>query len=220
MLKRVTFIVVLICGITWSVSAQVQVRYEPKHHQVLVNQYFRVLDVHVPPHDSTLYHIHSIASVVLIFSNDTTATQLKGQAWVRSVTHAGDVFYRDYGQDSIIHRVGNLGGVEYHVTDIELLSAYQPDKNRKPLPLTQLFTSEKALAWRFTDSSLNKVVIRDRGPMIAGLVEGDDILLHDTTHHKLITIKAKKETYIEPGISFYFSATSKKSISLVLFELK
>ncbi len=210
----------ILLGIAIAGSAQVQVRFEPKHHQVFENQFFRVLDVNIPAHDSTLYHIHSTASVVLIFSNVLTATQLKGQAWVRSVAHAGDVFYRDYGKDSIIHRVGNLGTMPYHVTDIELLATYQPDQNRKPLPLKQLFASEKAFAYQVTDSVLNGTKVSDRGPMVAGLVAGDDVILHDTTHQKLIRIKAKKETYIEPGVSFYLTATSKKEINLVLFELK
>jgi mannose-6-phosphate isomerase-like protein (cupin superfamily) len=56
--------------------------------------------------------------------------------------------------------------------------------------------------------------------MVAGLVEGDDMILNDITHNKTITIKAGMETYIPPGIAFYLSATSKKEINLVLFELK
>ncbi len=220
MKKRISFSIAMVFGIILSANAQEQVRFEPKHHNVFENQYFRVLDVNVPPHDSTLYHIHSIPSVVLIFSTTNTATQLKGKGWEASRSVSGSVFYRDFSKDPVIHRVGNLDTLAYHVTDIELLSAYQPGKSRKPLPLKLLFDAEKAFAYNLADSSLNKTVISDRGPMIAGLVKGDDLILHDETHHKLIRIKANQETYIEPGISFYISTTSKKEVSLVLFELK
>ena len=56
--------------------------------------------------------------------------------------------------------------------------------------------------------------------MVAGLVTGDNIILHDTKNHRSINIKAGNETYIEPGISFYLTTTSNKEINLVLFEIK
>jgi len=203
------------------VTAQVQVRNEPRHHNVFVNKYFRVLDVNIPPHDTTLQHIHCIPSVILLFSNTVTATQLKGQNWVKSTSVAGTAVYRDFSKDTVIHRVSNWDSVPYHVTDIELLSVYDPKAARKPMPFKVLFNEEKAIAYRLTDTSIiEKKTISNRGPMIAGLVVGDEVVLHDDTHHKTISIKPGKETYIEPGISFYLSATSKKEIDLVLFELK
>ena len=218
--RLLSFIVILIT-VCSGAAAQVQVRNEPRHHNVFENKYFRVLDVNIPPHDTTLQHIHCTPSVILMFSNTVTATQLKGQDWVESTSVAGSVFYRDFSKDTVIHRVSNWDNVPYHVTDIELLSAYEPPKANKPLPFTLLFDAEKAFAYRVRDSTINqKITISDRGPMIAGLVTGDDVILHDTTHHKSIDIKPGKETYIEPGISFYLSATSGKPVNLVLFELK
>lgn len=220
-MKQLLVIMLVLFGAALKASAQVQVRNEPRHHNVIENKYFRVLDVNIPPHDTTLQHIHSTPSVILLFSNTVTATQLKGQDWVKSTSIAGSVFYRDFSKDTVIHRVSNWDTVPYHVTDIELLSAYRPNDGRKLLPYTVLFDAEKAFAYRVTDTTVNKkVTISDRGPMIAGLVTGDDIILHDTTHHKTTRIKSGKETYIQPGISFYLSPTSKKEINLVLFELK
>jgi hypothetical protein len=89
------------------------------------------------------------------------------------------------------------------------------------LPITLLFNEEKAFAYRLTDATISEnAIISNRGPMIAGVVAGDDIILHDKTHNKTLTLKSGKETYIEPGISFYLTPTSKKEINLVLFELK
>jgi hypothetical protein len=219
-MKRLLLILLILFS-AFCANAQVQVRNEPRHHNVLENKYFRVLDVNIPPHDTTLWHIHSTPSVILMFSNTITATQLKGHAWVRSQSVAGSVFYRDFAKDTTIHRVSNWDTVPYHVSDIELLSAYDPGHKRKPLPFTVLFDAEKAFAYRLTDTTISKkVVISNRGPMIAGLVAGDDIILHDMTYNKVINIRSGKETYIEPGISFYLAPTSQKEINLVLFELK
>lgn len=206
--------------ISFAVQAQVQVRNEPRHKNVLENKYFRVLDVNIPPHDTTLQHIHCTPSVILLFTNTLTAQQLKGQDWVKSQSVAGSAFYRDFSKDTVIHKVSNWDTVPYHVTDIELLSRYEPNSGRKPLPLSVLFDSDRAFAYRLTDPSINKQIISDRGPMIAGLVAGDDIILHDTKNHRSIYIKAGKETYIAPGTSFYLTTTGKKEINLVLFELK
>jgi hypothetical protein len=218
--NRIFFFLGILLSISYGLKAQVQVRNEPRHHNVLENKYFRVLDVNISPYDTTLQHTHCTPSVILMFSNTVTATQLKGQDWVKSTSVAGSAFYRDFSKDTVIHRVSNWDTTPYHVTDIELLSGYHPNDGRKPLPCTVLFDAEKAFAYRLTDSSINKKIISDRGPMIAGLVAGDDVILHDTTHNKTIRIKNGRETYIEPGISFYLTPTSKKEINLVLFELK
>ena len=205
---------------SFAVQAQVQVRNEPRHKNVIENEYFRVLDVNIAPHDSSLQHIHSTPSVILLFTNTITAEQLKGHDWVKGKSTAGSAFYRDFSKDTVIHKVANWDTVPFHVTDIELLSAYEPNSGRKPLPFNVLFDGEKAFAYRLTDSSMNKQTINNRGPMIAGLVAGDDIILHDTKSNKSTTIKVGKETYIAPGTFFYLTKTGTKEINLVLFEIK
>ena len=219
-MKYRLFLLSILLIVSSFVRAQVQVRNEPRHKNVLENKYFRVLDVNIPPHDTTLQHIHSTPSVILLFTNTVTAQQLKGQDWVKGQSVAGSAFYRDFSKDTVIHKVSNWDTVPYHVTDIELLSAYEPNSRRKPLPFNVLFDSDRAFAYRLIDSSIKQQTISNRGPMIAGLVTGDDIILHDTKNHKSITIKAGKETYIAPETTFYLTKTGKKEINLVLFEIK
>jgi len=219
-MKYRLFFLSILLMLAFRVEAQVQVRNEPRHKNVLENKYFRVLDVNIPPHDTTLQHIHCTPSVILMFTNTITAQQLKGQDWVKGQSVAGSVFYRDFAKDTTIHKVSNWDTVPYHVTDIELLSEYQPNSGRKPLPFTVLFDSDRAFAYRLTESSINKQTISNRGPMIAGLVAGHDIILHNTKNKTRMYIKPGKETYIEPGTTFYLTTTSKKEINLVLFEIK
>jgi hypothetical protein len=221
-MKNCALVVLLISMIAFSgVKAQVQVRNEPRHTNVFENKYIRILDVNIKPHDTTQWHIHSTPSVFLLLSNTTVGIQIKGQSWVKSESTAGSASYRSFVNDTLIHRVSNFDTIPYHVNDIELLSAYNTKAFTRPLPFKVVFENEKAVAYRLTDSSVNKKIISNRGPMIAGLVTGDDIILHDVKNKTSVSLKAgSKCNYIAPGTSFYLSATGPKPIDLVLFEIK
>jgi len=220
-MKYRLFCLLILLIASFAAQAQVQVRNEPRHKNVIENKYFRVLDVNIPPHDTTLQHIHCTSSVILMFTNTITAEQLKGHDWVKGKSTAGSAFYRDFSKDTVIHKVANWDTVPFHVTDIELLSAYEPNSGRKPLPFNVLFENDKVIAYRLIYSSINRQAISNRGPMIAALVTGDIVILHDTKNDKLIGgIVPKKEIYIEPGTSFYLTKTGTKEIDLVLFEIK
>ena len=64
-------------------NAQPAVKDEPRHHNVFENEYIRILDVFLPPNDTTQYHIHSTPSVFTTFTkrpqhhNRSEGNQLK-----------------------------------------------------------------------------------------------------------------------------------------------
>ena len=132
----------------------------------------------------------------------------------------GNASYRSFVNDTLVHRVSNCDTVPFHVTDIEILSAYKPAIPLKPLPFTVLFENEKAIAYRLSSTSFNSQLINGRGPMVAELVAGDEVVYHDTISKNSTTIKPGKYLYIEPGSSFYFSAKGNEQNNLVLFEIK
>ena len=116
--------------------------------------------------------------------------------------------------------MSNWDTLPFHVTDIEILSSFKPGNFLKPLPFTVLFESEKAVAYQLTNSGFNQKIISNRGPMIAELVAGNEVVFHDTMGKKSTKIKTGKYFYIRPGSSFYFSAKENEAINLVLFEIK
>ena len=61
-----------------TISAQVPVRNEPHHKVVLENEFVRLIDVHIPSHDTTLTHIHAAPSVIVFLSKTTIGTQIVG----------------------------------------------------------------------------------------------------------------------------------------------
>lgn len=120
MLKTTIIIVTLLCCLTG--KAQVQVRFEPRHHNVFENEYARILDVFLMPGDTTQYHIHNTPSVFITFVNAKTGSQLLGKNKIKGtagVSNAQTALY-----DSLpvprIHRVWNEDSAWFHVMDIEL----------------------------------------------------------------------------------------------------
>ncbi|MFZ9387268.1 MAG: hypothetical protein ACO25B_05250 [Chitinophagaceae bacterium] len=201
-------------------SAQVQVRLEPRHKNVFENKYLRLLDVHIAPGDTSIFHIHSTPSFFLRLTNSDVWTQVKGQDWTKSQRAAGEPSYDPYLNDSLIHRVTNSDTADFHVTDTEILSPYYNSHQIKPLPFEVLLDNEKILAYRVSNTSINHNIISKRGPMIAQLVEGDIILVHDEETKKIKEIKKGGYLYINPESSFHFSAPENEKINLVLLEIK
>ncbi len=201
------------------ITAQVQVSKEPRHKKVLENKYIRLLDVRIPPGDTTQFHIHSTPSLFLQFTSTKVCIQIKGQDWIRSQNIAGSASFRSFLDDTVVHRVSNCDTVPFHVIAIEMLSSYNSKGLFTPLPFTQLFENEKAAAYQLTDSSFTKHV-SGRGPLIGELVHGNEILFHDSKRKRSIPIKNGGYLFIPPGSSFYFSAKEHEKINLVLFEIK
>ena len=201
-------------------SAQVQVSKEPRHKNALENKYVRLLDVNIPPGDTSLFHIHSTPSVFLHFTTTVVCSQIKGNEWVTAKNTQGNASYRSFVNDTLVHRVSNCDTVPFHVTDVELLSAYKPAKKLQPLPFTVLFENEKVIAYRLTSGAFTNQVVKGRGPMIAELVAGTDVTLHNKKGKELSKLKTGKYVYIKPGTEFYFSATGDEKVNMVLFEIK
>lgn len=219
-MKKIVLFAIAVFVATSMLTAQVQVSKEPRHKKVLENKYIRLLDVWIPPGDTTLFHIHSTPSVFLHFTNTVVCSQIKGKAWETDKNTEGNASYRSFVNDTVVHRVSNCDTVPFHVTDVELLSPYKPARKLQPLLFTLLFENEKTFAYRLSRSSFNKQMINGRGPMIAELVAGNEVTYYDTMNKKLTKIKTGKYFYIKPGSSFYFSAQDNEEINMVLLEVK
>src|SRR6185295_5301775 len=139
-------------------KAQVPVREEPRHKPVLQNKYIRLLDVWLPPGDTTMYHIHATPSLFAVLSNTLTATQIKGADWTSDRSAAGKIWYRSFINDTLVHRVANIDTVPFHVNDIEILSSFDTSSHKSPLSFPVLIENEYAFAYQLTGASLNKVI--------------------------------------------------------------
>ena len=103
-------------------AQEVPVIKEPHHKPALVNEYVRLLDVHINPGDTTLYHLHQTASVIVPISKTTTGIQKKKEALqTPSTAVPGNVAFVHFETAPVTHRVFNVDTNVYHVMDIELV---------------------------------------------------------------------------------------------------
>jgi hypothetical protein len=103
--------------------AQVPVSKEPRHHNIFENDHVRVLDVHIPPGDTTQIHIHSTPSVFLILTNTVKVGSQVISEEKRAKLNTPDndnIWFEGFYKQPRIHRVWNSDTTEYHVMDIEL----------------------------------------------------------------------------------------------------
>lgn len=217
--KRTALLLIVICN-SYAVSAQVQVSKEPLHKLSLENKYIRLLDVNIEPGDTTMFHIHSTPSVFVHYTTTMVCTQIKGQEWESGKNTIGNASYRSFENDTLVHRVSNCDTVPFHVTDVELLSAYKPEQKLEPLPFPLLFENERVVAYRLMAGELNGEIIKDRGPMVAQMVAGRQVIIHNEKGKELSRLKSGEYFYIDPGAAFYFSADGDAGINMVLFEIK
>jgi hypothetical protein len=100
--------------------AQVQVSEEPRHHKVFDNGWVRILDVHIPAGDTSLFHKHSTPSVFLILSSTKTGSEVKVEPKGRPAFTDGRIWFEGFYDTPRIHRVWNEDDHEFHVIDMEL----------------------------------------------------------------------------------------------------
>ncbi len=141
-LADIKYTVLLLCGLACmqAAGAQVPVEKEAHHKVVLDNEWVRVLDGRVPPHDTTPAHIHSVNSVVVFLSRTGLGIRVAGQEPVVSAVAPGDIRYVDYGDKPITHIVWDQGDTTLRFLVVEL-------KNQKldscPLPGPKLRLHQK-----------------------------------------------------------------------------
>jgi hypothetical protein len=106
-----------------AVAAQVPVSQEPRHRIVFENTQLRILDVNIPPGDTSLDHRHD-ADIVTVSMNAGTNTRLQntGQPWtVRAPRPLGDAVVAEYAGKPASHRVENTGTNPYQLFAVENL---------------------------------------------------------------------------------------------------
>ncbi len=92
---------------------------EPRHRLVLDNGTERILNLSVPPGDTTLYHVHDQPIFYVTLSFTQLRTQVQGGGWTSQPMEPwapGDVMVDDsYVDQPTTHRVENIGADDLHL---------------------------------------------------------------------------------------------------------
>ncbi len=218
-------------AVTSAASAQVPekpvpVREEPNHVVTFENDFIRMIDVHFPAGTTTLYHVHTIPSVVVELSHSTIVTQELGAAPAAPrATHPGETHYAPYDEKPLTHRVTNQGPGVFHVLDIELL--------RQPAVLDRALVAAPAdskLEWEqkfgrlfhleFAPRGNREVIASPRAHLLI-CVEGEVIADSGGANAHLIQeLKSGDYRYFPPGTGLRLNNPTMDAPKCVLLELK
>ena len=218
--KKIYLLLIPTLLITKIILAQVPVREEPRHHVVLQNEYIRLLDVWLPPGDTTMFHLHEIPSFFVVLSETKTESQVKGENWVKAVSTPGYNWFNGFTTGPLIHRVCNTDSNSFHVMDIEILSNTKDDNNKKPpQPFELLLENEKLFAYKINLVKGDKKQIVDRGPHVVIVVSGPGTNIQ-FSNNKEQDLSQGKFIWIEPKEKFWLQNKGNNETSLIVVELK
>ena len=210
----------IICSL--SAPAQVNVRDEPRHHNVFENEFVRILDVHLGPKDTTLYHLHNTPSVFIIFKNTNVGSQLWGKQPQKGANVNGIVDY-----DSIviprIHRVWNEDTSWFHVMDVELIGTKQKN-NIAVLQntfLKLLFNEQQVNGYNaeLKPGNILEIPSSANGYLLVSQTESViEYKINEIIQHRIL--KPAHYIWVEVGQHISLKAAGNKTVSFVLLQLK
>jgi quercetin dioxygenase-like cupin family protein len=204
-----------------SASSQVEVRNEPRHKNVFENDYLRILDVHIKPGDTTMYHRHALPSVIVMLSSVGTGSQLLGGSASSGKSKNGNTWYAGYGEKPIVHRVWNEDTKMFHVMDIEL---FVPGGAEKFEPLKeesfQLAFQEKGVNAYSINLAASKEIKAgpDNHPQLLVCTAGK-LEMHSRKNDKIVRLENGIYVWIEAGDSYQLSNSGDQDASAILIEL-
>ena len=139
LMRKLFFLFLLLKLTNLQGQVAVPVHEEPRHHPVYQDKEVRILNVLLPPGDTTLYHIHHTPSVFINFTSTLTGSQLQGGIASNGKSTAGRILFENLAPPNIrTHRVWNDDKDTFHVIDIELLYS---DTGFLQKPLTLLISN-------------------------------------------------------------------------------
>ena len=193
MLKYILLTLIITCSLL--TAAQLHVRDEPRHHNVFENEFIRILDVHLGPGDTTLYHLHHTPSVFITLANVKVGSQLSGQQPQKGANLSGLIMYDNIATPRI-HRVWNDDTSWFHVMDIELIAG-QPkstvalinpsDLKLKDDELTALFNEKLVTGYkmRFSNGRTMTLPVSRSGYLVVSMGNAFiDIMVNGTIQHR------------------------------------
>jgi hypothetical protein len=202
--------------------AQIPVSQEPRHHKILENDHLRLLDVHIPPGDTSMIHIHATPSVFVILNNVRTGSQVISEEdhSKSPVQHFGNMWFEGFYEKPRIHRVWNSDSAEFHVMDIELTNKnyITIDGPIKQAPFTFLFDEKPVRAYRLDlQPSSNISILPDRADRLM-------ILLTDSASSVYVNEKDFRKKgnflYISSGTNLLVKNGGNEKATFAFFELK
>ncbi len=221
-MKKYGILVAIFLLLNGFCHAQIPVSQEPRHHKILENDHLRLLDVHIPPGDTSMIHIHATPSVFVVLNNVKTGSQVISEEdhSKSPIPHFGNIWFEGFYEKPRIHRVWNSDSAEFHVMDIELTNKnyITIDGPIKQAPFTFLFDEKPVRAYRLDlQPAANISILPDRADiLIIQLTDSDgSIHVNEKEFHKKGDF-----LYINSGVKLEIKNSGNEKTTFAFFELK
>ncbi|MBS1596718.1 MAG: hypothetical protein JST75_00725 [Bacteroidetes bacterium] len=201
-----------------SALTQVPVYEEPRHRIALQNEYVRLIDVNILPHDTSQYHHHATPSAIVFLSKSITGSQpMGGEKNTGGKVSPGYSVYADFASKPVTHRVWNEGDSVYHVMDIEIF----PRKNL--VSCDKINSADCQLAWEQKNVRVYNIHIapgktftvgKSACPHLLILISGDI-----ETNPEQEQIEAGEFLWYKEGSKFKIKNPARTDTECVLLEL-
>ena len=204
--------------------AQVPVNKEPRHHVVFENDRFRILNVLIPPGDTTQYHVHSTPSVFISFTKNKIGSQLINKTPVAGIPGSADVWFENLNSPHTkVHRVWNMDTFPYHVMDIELLMK-DSGFNTSPLKIEHValaIDTGWVRVYKITLAKNEQVTINDRqSGFILVAINDATIDLNENKNETKPMIKAGTFYIIKAQEQFSVANSGDTMVNFALLETR
>lgn len=220
---RITITLILCTLLVSNVEAQVPVSEEPRHHLVFENDKVRLLNVLLPPGDTTQYHVHSTPSVFIMFTATKTGSQRINEQPEYGTSVPGKVWYEDLSEPHIkVHRVWNADTSVFHVMDIELLAKEASFiANPQPIPHAQLqIDTSWAMVYKVHLEKNEELNLRDQiSDFVLVAVDTADVKGQQNGRALDAFVKPGQFYWIKANDNFLISNQSKGPIELILVSV-
>ncbi len=128
-MKLPVTLLLILCAIFLTAQSEVEITAEPHHHFVLANDYVRVFNLEVAPHESTLVHRHRHDYIYIVLGPSHVTNEVQGKPPVEITFADGDTRFL---AANFAHLARNLADTPFRNVTIELL---QDEQSRKSPPL-------------------------------------------------------------------------------------
>jgi hypothetical protein len=223
-MKKTLFVFLMICAGLYKVCGQtpVPVFEEPRHKPVLTNDYLRIIQARIMDKDTSLYHIHATPSCFVFVKPANYDNQVLGEGWTHPNNPKGYAWYSSFAAGPAIHRVAARPHDEIFAYDVEILNPFNKINSNTWSPLSKdtIFVADKAAGYRITLSKKqSSFEIKERGPIVAILLNGHDLQIKSNGSRKSI-IKETDYVYLPPNKKHKLELSGESEIEIILFEVK
>lgn len=219
-MKSFFLIFIAIIHVDFSI-AQVAVKDEPRHHNIFENTYVRILDVHIKPGDTTLYHIHNTPSVFVSFTNTKVGTNMINQSASSGFNNSGDIEY-DSMNTPRIHRVWNNDTSWFHVIDVEIISKQPRVQQTKQIKWTDLlFDGPLVKGYKLhLNSGKNFSIKKTNTPVLLVSIGEVNLSITINAREQIRVMKAGHFFWIDPNEKVVIKALNNTQGNFAMLELK